>query len=116
MSEQNTADLQTRVEHMLSGQRAPLADNGGVRVVFWCPVCKLPWLMNGDTRELDLSPERMSALLQELGGDGRHCQRRCALGVARNKILATSVPMSTLQVLLDMVSGGKGPYQWGRIL
>lgn len=55
---------------ILGGQRAPLASDGvGVRVLYRCQVCERIWLQDGKSALLDLRPDQVERLAQELSAD-----------------------------------------------
>src|SRR5271165_6555807 len=69
MSDSNDPSYEQRLQNVLAGQRAPLADNHGRKVLFRCRSCGRVWFMDGARYELDMTSERIAELLQELGGD-----------------------------------------------
>lgn len=62
-------DYTARVRAILAGQLAPEAASGGRRVLYRCPTCGKPWLMDGARVELALSGERLATLAGELHAD-----------------------------------------------
>jgi hypothetical protein len=68
--DEQSADHAARVRHILHGQHAPQASTSwGRRVLFQCPFCGRPWLMDGPHFQVDLEQATLRQIAEELGAD-----------------------------------------------
>lgn len=58
-----------RVRHVLGGQIAPQAPDGGVRILYRCNTCGRAWLQEGSSARVRLEQDELAALAEELGAD-----------------------------------------------